>query len=182
MSDYLYGSVHPHDRVVGLLHLHGTVEAALAATDPAKGHYDSRADHEAVRVWQRQRERETAWAADSQTDHDRPPVHRTNPGPHDRGHRLVALHGSEAAALKATHPDTSVYDSRADFDAVMALRDAPEPVWLMKHGGPPVEPLAMRQEDVGPSVIQASCTATGVATVLPTQPQHAPSLTRGERS
>lgn len=43
---------------------------------------------------------------------------------HERGQRLVQTHGSIAAALRATHPDTSGYDSAGEFADVQAYRES----------------------------------------------------------
>ncbi len=40
----------------------------------------------------------------------------------ERGHRLIAEHGSEREALRRTHPDAG--GDRADFEAVIAARRA----------------------------------------------------------
>lgn len=40
----------------------------------------------------------------------------------DRGRDLIRQHGGIAGALRATHPDTSGYDSAADFADVQAAR------------------------------------------------------------
>jgi len=42
--------------------------------------------------------------------------------PVERGHRLIAEHGSEREALRRTHPDGG--GDRADFEAVIAARRA----------------------------------------------------------
>jgi hypothetical protein len=94
------------------------------------------------------------------------------------GLALIEAHGSHDAALKAVDPATSGYLSQGDHEAVTraidALRagDLPRMIHPSASAGraPFVQPQALRQDQVGPGVVQRSDTPLGVATVIPGMP------------